>query len=58
MKGPGVRELAGILGAAFFGAFVQGIVTELTKDSIDATPVSIYLSMGFVGMAAVFLSVR
>jgi hypothetical protein len=46
------RELALIIGAAFFGAAVQGFITELAAGR--TVLVAIYAILGFVGMLLVF----
>ncbi|MFN0148608.1 MAG: hypothetical protein ACKVT1_19065 [Dehalococcoidia bacterium] len=53
-----IREVAVVVGGALVGAFVQGMVTELTADAVDAVPVGVYVTMGFVGMTGVFLAIR
>lgn len=50
------REFLIILGSAFFGAFLQGFLTELASGR--GTLVAIYTIVGFAGMMMVFLGLR
>ena len=50
------RELLIILGSAFFGAFIQGFISELSSGK--ASLVAIYTILGFVGMFMVFLGLK
>lgn len=50
------RELIIILGGAFFGAFLQGFITELSSGRMGL--VAIYTAIGFIGILMVFWSLR
>lgn len=50
------KELSIFVGAAFFGAFIQGFVTELNAGRTGL--VAIYTIMGFVGMLLAFWGIR
>lgn len=50
------RELVIVLGGAFFGAFVQGFITELSRG--NALLIAVYTVLGFVGMLLVFVGLR
>lgn len=47
------RELFKILGGALVGAFVPGLITSLPTHDIAGT--IIYIVLGFIGMALVFI---
>lgn len=47
------RELFKILGGALVGAFVPGLITSLPSNDITGTV--IYIVLGFIGMALVFI---
>lgn len=50
------RQLVIVLGGAFFGAFVQGFVTELSTG--NALLIAVYTILGFIGMLLVFWGLR
>ncbi len=50
------KELVTIFGAALFGAFLQGFVTELAAGR--ALWIAVYVAMGVLGMLLVFLALR
>ena len=51
-----VRELLIIIGSAFFGAFIQGFITELSTG--NRTLIVIYTILGFLGISMVFFGFR
>lgn len=55
-QGSWFREIAIIVGSAFFGAFIQGFVSELSSG--NAFLIATYTVMGFVGIFAVFWGLR
>jgi hypothetical protein len=50
------REIAIIIGSAFFGAFIQGFVSELSSG--NAFLIASYTVMGFAGIFMVFWGLR
>jgi len=50
------RELVIILGSAFFGAFLQGFITELSTGRTGL--IAIYTAIGFIGILMVFWGLR
>ncbi|MBT3320746.1 MAG: hypothetical protein HN392_00500 [Anaerolineae bacterium] len=42
------KQVSQIIGGAFFGAFIQGFVTELSNG--NALLIGIYVALGFVGV--------
>ena len=50
------KELLIVLGGAFFGAFIQGFISELSSG--NATLITVYVLLGFIGMFMVFLGLR
>lgn len=52
------RELLMVLGGAFFGAFVQGFVTELAESPLRPLLITVYTVLGFVGMFLILWDLR
>jgi len=50
-----IREGFKIVGGAFVGAFIPGLITSLHANDITATV--IYIVLGFIGMLMVFLGI-
>jgi hypothetical protein len=50
------RELLIVLGAALFGAFVQGFITSVSSGSRILTV--IYTTLGFLGMLLLFVGLK
>jgi hypothetical protein len=50
------KELIMILGSAFFGAFLQGFITELSTGRTWL--IAIYTAIGFIGILMVFWGLR
>ena len=50
------KELLIVLGGAFFGAFIQGFISELSSG--NAILIATYVILGFIGMFMVFLGLR
>ena len=50
------RQISIVVGGAFFGAFVQGFVSELSAG--HAPLVAAYTALGFIGMVLVFWGLR
>jgi hypothetical protein len=50
------RELIIVIGGAFFGAFIQGFITEVSNGRTIL--VTIYVILGLTGMFMVFLGLR
>lgn len=48
-----IREFLKIIGGAFIGAFVPGLITALPTHDITST--LLYIGLGFLGMIMVFL---
>lgn len=48
------KDLAIIVGSAFFGTFVQGFITEFSDGNVNGNAVIFYVILGFVGMFLVF----
>lgn len=44
------RKLSAALGGALVGAFIQGLITALTREQLAAIEISIYLAVGFVSI--------
>ena len=51
-----IKQLLIILGSAFFGAFLQGFITELSRGNIFL--IAVYTFLGFMGMLLVFWGLR
>lgn len=45
------RDLMITLGGAFFGAFIQGFITELGSNNVLVT---VYVILGFIGLVMIF----
>lgn len=50
------REILLVMGSALVGAFFQGFITELSAG--HKTLVAVYVALGFIGMALVFIGLR
>jgi len=50
------KEILVIIGSAFFGAFAQGFVTELSNG--NTTLILVYVILGFVGIFMIFWALR
>ncbi len=55
-KQSSTKELLIVLGGAFFGAFIQGFISELSSG--NAVLIATYVFLGFIGMFMVFLGLR
>jgi len=55
-KQSSARELLIVLGGAFFGAFIQGFISELSSG--NTILIAVYVILGFIGMFMVFLGLR
>jgi hypothetical protein len=51
-----IKEFAVILGSALLGAFVQGVVTELSGAAVKPAAVAAYIAMGFFGVVIVVVA--
>lgn len=52
------RELRIVFGGAFFGAFVQGFITEVAAQRINPVVVAVYTMLGLVGLFLVLWDLR